>query len=182
MGGGEGRSSTLEGKKEKVERVKSLLDTSEMIFAVPGNSLAVAEVQNLRRSLPNGTTMSVVKNKLMARALEGTPHEPASSLLKGENMWFFIEEEIGSSIRAFNTFSNDSGKEETHSPKGGCLDKQLLDRDSIAHIATLPSKIELITKIASGINAVPLKLARAIKAPGAKLGRAINLATTAKEE
>ena len=44
-------------------------------------------------------------------------------------------------------------------------------------ISKLPSKIELITKVAAGIKAVPTKVARVIKAPGEKVARAIKLAT-----
>lgn len=177
MGGASGHATTLPGKQEKVDRVKSLLDTSEMIFTVPAGSMTVSETQELRKSLPEGTVMSVVKNKLMARAMEGTDYECAGELLKGPNMWFFIEEDIGATIKAFNKFAKDQDKKESHPIKGGTMEGVVYDANGVDAIGKLPSKIELITRIAGGINAVPTKLARVVKAPGEKMARAIKLAT-----
>jgi len=178
MGGAAGYATTLDGKKERVATVKDLLGKSEMVFTVPASSLSVAEVQELRRSLPEGTTMSVVKNKLMARAAEGTEYEEAvAPTLKGANMWFFIEEDIGGSVKAFNSFVKDAGKKETHSILGGILEGNFYDSNGVDAISKLPSKLELITKIAGSIKAVPTKVARVIKEPGNKMARAIKLAT-----
>merc|ERR1740124_107809 len=72
MGGAHGYATTMEGKKNRVETVKSLLDTSNIVFSIPAEGLTVAQVQGLRRSVPEGTTISVIKNKLMTIAAEGT--------------------------------------------------------------------------------------------------------------
>jgi len=178
FGGSSGFASTLDGKKEKVESVKGLLDTSQMIFTVPASSLTVGESQSLRRSMPEGTTISVVKNTLMNRAVEGTEYENATSeLLKGSNMWFFIEEDIGASIKAWNAFAKEAGKKETHAILGGVVEGTAYDQKGIDAIGKLPSKLELYAKIAGSIKAVPTKVARVIKAPNSKLARAIKLAT-----
>lgn len=178
FGGSSGFATTVAGKAEKVEAVKELLDSSQLIFTVPASSITVSESQTLRRSMPEGTTISVVKNTLMGRAVEGTEYEEATqSMLKGANMWFFIEEDIGASIKAWNAFTKETGKKETHSILGGVVEGQAYDSKGIDAIGKLPSKKELYAKIAGGINAVPTKLARVIKAPNSKLARAIKLAT-----
>lgn len=177
MGGGRGLATSLDGKKATVEAVKGLLDTSEMIFTVPASSLTVTQCQNLRLALPEGTTAKVVKNKLMARALVGTDYESAAALLKGANMWFFIQEDIGASVKAYNAFCKQVGKLETHSILGGSLEGQVYDNKGVNDIGNLPSKQELYAKIAGSILAVPTKVARVIKAPSSKLARAIKLAT-----
>jgi len=177
MGGASGMATSMEGKAAKVATVEGLLESSEMIFSVPASAISVKEIQGLRRALPEGTTMSVVKNKLMGRALAGTDFEAGSSLLKGANMWFFIEEDIGATIKAYNTFAKDANKVETHAIGGGVMDKVSMDAKEIEAVGKLPSKLELIAKIAGGINAVPTKLARVVKAPSTKLARAIKLAT-----
>ena len=183
MGGATGYSTTLVGKKERVEKVKSLLDSSEMLFTAPASGLTVAEVQQLRRSLPEGTTMSVIKNKLMKKACEGSEYEEATSgLLKGSNMWFFIEEDIGASVKAFNSFTKECDKKESHTILGGVLEGQAYDAKGVSDISKLPSKLELITKIAGSIKAVPTKVAKVIKEPGNKLGRAIKMATADESE
>lgn len=183
MGGGSGYATSLEGKKNRVETIKGLLESSEMIISVPASSLTVGQVQKLRRALPEGTTMSVVKNKLMARAVEGTSYEVAANgLLKGANMWFFIEEDIGGTVSAFQTFTKENGKKETHDILGGVIEGVVYDPNGVVAISKLPSKIELITKIAGSIKAVPTKVARVIKAPGEKTARAIKLAIATPDD
>lgn len=181
MGGASGFATSLAGKKERVDRVKELLDSSQMIFTVPASSIKVSEAQKLRRSLPEGTTVTVIKNTVMERAIEGTEYATATSLLQGANMWFFIEEDIGGTIKAFNAFVKETGKKETHGVLGGVIEGTVYDPSGVEAIGALPSKNELYARIAGGIKAVPTKLARVIKAPNSKLARAIKLATMPEE-
>lgn len=181
MGGASGYATSLEGKKERVERVKQLLDSSQMIFTVPASSIKVADAQKLRRSMPEGTTISVIKNTVMERAIEGTEYAAATSLLQGANMWFFIEEDIGGTIKAFNAFVKETNKKESHGVLGGVIEGTVYDPQGVEAIGALPSKNELYARIAGGIKAVPTKLARVVKAPSSKLARAIKLATMPEE-
>jgi large subunit ribosomal protein L10 len=121
--------------------------------------------------------MKVVKNKLMTRAIEGTTYEPVGDkFLKGANMWFFIEEDIGGTVKAWNQFVKDKGLKDTHNIYGGNIEGTNYDEAGVTAISKLPSKIELITRIAGSIKAVPTKVARVINAPGTKMARAIKLA------
>lgn len=182
MGGAAGYATTPKGKAATVEGVKGLLESSEMIFTVPASSITVKQVQTLRRSLPEGTTMSVVKNKLMKRAIDGTEYDAGETLLSGANMWFFIEEDIGGTIKAWNAFTKEANKKETHTILGGVIDGQTYDSTQCEQIGKLPSKLELIGQIAGSIKAVPTKVGRVIKAPNSKLARAIKLATEKNTE
>jgi large subunit ribosomal protein L10 len=177
MGGAQGYASSLEGKKVVVEGLKGLLESSELIFTVPAGTIKVTQSQALRRSMPEGTTVKVVKNKLMLRATQGTDFEAASSLLQGANMWIFVEEDIAGTIKAYNTFLKESAKTESNAILGGVMDSTAYDKTGIQDIGKLPTKQELYAKIAAGILAVPTKVARVIKAPNTKLARAIKLAT-----
>jgi large subunit ribosomal protein L10 len=181
MGGAQGYASSLEGKKVVVDGLKGLLDSSEMIFTIPCAAIKVTQSQALRRSMPEGTTVKVVKNKLMMRAAEGTDFEAVSSLLQGANMWFFIENDISGTIKAYNSFLKDYSKQESNQILGGVMDSTAYDKKGIQDIGKLPSKQELYGKIAAGILAVPTKVARVIKAPNSKLARAIKLATEKEE-
>jgi large subunit ribosomal protein L10 len=182
MGGATAYATTRPGKQEKIDKVQNLLSSSQMIFSVMPTSLTVKETGELRNALPEGTTMSVVKNTLMGRAIQGTDYENATPLLKGANMWFFIEEDIGGTIKAVKTFTKDAGKKETHGFLGGLIDGTVIDSAGVEQIATMPSKQELIARIAGGIKAVPTKVARVVKAPGTKMARAIKLASETLEE
>lgn len=177
FGGAQGYSTSLAGKKDRVAKMKELLDTSEMIFAIPSGAMTVQQTEGLRRSLPEGTTAAVVKNKLMARAVEGTDYEAATSLLKGPNMWFFIDEDISGTIKAYNGFLKSNGFKESHPILGGVVESTVYDSKGIEAIGKLPSKDELYAQIAGSIKGIPTKVARVIKAPNSKLARAIKLAT-----
>ena len=176
QGGAQGYSTSLEGKKETVAQVQNLLESSDMIFSISASSLTVSQSQKLRQSMPEGTTVKVIKNKLMARAIEGTDYSEASQMLKGANMWFFVEEDIGATIKAYKAFVKENRKEETHGIFGGVMDQTYYDSKGVDAIGNLPSKQELYAKIAGSIKAVPTKVARVIKAPSSKLARAIKLA------
>jgi large subunit ribosomal protein L10 len=177
MGGSSGYSTTLDGKKKTVERIKGLLDTSEMIFAIPASAVTVKQSESLRNNMPAGTHVAVIKNKLMARALEDTDYQAASTLLKGANMWFFIENDISSTMTAYKAFTKEFQKQETHAVLGGVMDQIAYDGPGVDIIGSLPSKDTLYAQIAGAIKAVPTKVARVIKAPGDKMARAIKLAT-----
>jgi large subunit ribosomal protein L10 len=179
MGGGRGIATSLDGKMATVVAVKGLLDTSEMVFTVPASSLTVSQAQTLRRSLPESTVAKVVKNKLMIRALEGTDYAVATDdqLLKGANMWFFIQDDIGGTIKAYNSFVKSVGKMDTHGINGGILEGVIYDAKGVQAIGNLPTKLELYARIAGSIKALPTKVARVVKAPSTKLARAIELAT-----
>lgn len=181
FGGAQGYSTSMAGKKERVEKMKGLLDTSDMIFAIPAGAMTVQQTEGLRRSLPEGTTVAVVKNKLMARAVEGTDYEAATSLLKGANMWFFVDEDIGGTIKAYNGFLKKNGFKESHPILGGVVEATAYDSQGIEAIGKLPSKDELYAQIAGSIKGIPTKVARVIKAPNSKLARAIKLATMPEE-
>jgi len=182
MGGARGGATTLEGKTKTAEKVKGLLETSEMIFTIPGGSMTVTETQTLRKALPESTTMMTVKNKLMSRAIEGSEYEAAASMLKGPNTWFFIEDDISGTIKAYKSFAKDAAKKESHPIQGGVVEGVEYDAAGIEAIGKLPSKLELIAQIAGSIQAVPTKVGRVIKAPNSKLARAIKLATMPEEE
>lgn len=175
-------ATTREGKEETVDKVKVLLDSSEMIFTVPASGISVSQVQTLRRSLPEGTTMRVVKNTLMKRAIEGTEYEVAGEAIKGANMWFFIEEDIGGTVKAFNSFVEKEVELEELDIVGGTLEGTNYDAAGIKAISKLPSKKELLATVASRIQAVPTKVARVIKAPGEKMARAIKLAGEVEDD
>jgi large subunit ribosomal protein L10 len=105
--------------------------------------------------MPEGTQIIVVKNKLMEIAVRDTEFSAATSMLKGANMWFFIEEDIGSSIKAYNAFCKTYAKKESHPINGGVIDNTAYDGAGVESIGKLPSKLELYAKIAGAIQAVP---------------------------
>lgn len=59
LGAGSAYVSTKAGKAERIELYKQWLENAQLIFAIPGKDLSVAQVSALRRSMPEGTKVRV---------------------------------------------------------------------------------------------------------------------------
>ena len=156
--------------------IKNRLAESQMVFSIPSEFLTVKQNSNLRNKMPEGTTMSVVKNTVMKRAIADSDWEASSSLLKGSNQWFFVGENIKGTLKEFTTFLKEEELKDKVEIKGGVIDGGAIDAAKVAYVGTLPSKKELIAKIAGGVKMVPTKLARVLNQPPTKVARAIKLA------
>jgi len=178
MGGAKGVSSTRAGKLATIASVKEDLAKSTMIFAIPSSQLRVNSVPDMRKKLPAGTKARVVKNKLMRLAVEGAPQWEAvvGDMTKGENMWFFVEDDLSESITVAKDFIKGVNKKDTHAPKFGVLEGKALDAAGVEAISNLPSKTELYRRIAVGVKAVPTKIARGINLVPTKIARGVKLA------
>ena len=93
------------------------------------------------------------------------------SLLTGTNAFVLVKGDVGSALKAVQSFQKETKKSET---KGGLFEGKLLSQDEIKAIAALPSREALMaqiagalnsitTKIAVGINEVPSGIARSLK-------------------
>mmetsp|Transcript_13749 Transcript_13749/g.46466 ORF Transcript_13749/g.46466 Transcript_13749/m.46466 type:complete len:246 (+) Transcript_13749:31-768(+) len=190
--------ANLKKKADTVDVVKARLDTSSLIFTFRADGLEVNDLRKLRDELPEGCSVSLVKNRLLKRAIEGNPKwDHIDELLHYSNYWTFVhEDQMKAAIDAVQKFLKATGRLDKDHPlgdkadvRGGCFDGEPLDLDGIIKVSKLPTKLELITQIAVGINMVPARLGRAINKAGdatpiargikqvpTKLGRGIKLA------
>jgi len=197
MGGGRaatplGRVTTPAGKASKVDAIREQLENSMLIFSVPSAGLTVSQMSTLRTKLPESSKVMVCKNTLMEKAAADTDWESVGDLLTQENMWFFVGEDgVRDTLDAYGDWVKAVGKTESHGIKGGVMEGKGLDAKAVEATAKLPTKLELIAKIASGINnagaqGLVTKLAnvkggpksiaiRLKKASGQKLATAIKL-------
>jgi large subunit ribosomal protein L10 len=182
---------TKENKAEVVEYLKGLLQEAQLALIIDYQGLSVAEITELRNRLrPTGTACKVTKNTLMRLAVAGNEDwEPMNQFLKGSSAFLLVRDDVGSAVRAYQSFRKDTKKTEF---RGGVMQGQALTEDQVKAIADLPSKEVLIaqvagalnavaTKLAVGINEVPSSLARSINEVPASLGRCIG-AIASKQE
>jgi len=169
-----GFASTKEGKRKIVERTKALVDESSFIICVPYEGVNKENTDMLKSMLPDSVTASVVKNTLMKLALQESDFDSMSEKLDKENMFLFVPEgETKSTYDAFKKWQKEvNRKDKEFNPRFGAMEGNLYEGQALTDIAGLPSKKELITKIAQGIKAVPTKVGRGINAVPNKLGRA----------
>ena len=164
---------TLESKKQIVEEIKGLLDEAEMALVLDYKGLSIKEMSDLRARLePSKGICKVTKNTLMRKAINGDASwNGLESLLTGTNAFVLVKGDVGSALKAIQSFQKETKKSET---KGGLFEGKLLSQDEIKAIAALPSREALMaqiagalnsitTKIAVGINEVPSGIARSLK-------------------
>ncbi|KAJ1416787.1 hypothetical protein B484DRAFT_365660, partial [Ochromonadaceae sp. CCMP2298] len=169
-----GFCSTREGKEKILARTKSLLSTSSMVITVPFEGVSKEQTDMLRKSLPEEVTASIVKNSLMKLSIVDTPFAVLAKDLKEENLFFFIPEgKAKPSYEAFKKWQKEIKRQEPEQQaKTLVTDGQAFTGKELEYVTSLPTKEELITKIAIGIKMPTQKIAMAVKAVPAKLGRA----------
>ena len=77
-----------------------------------------------------------------------------------------MKEDLPGAIKAYEEFQKVSKKTEL---RGGVMEGRALNLNDIKALKDLPTKEQLIARIAGGINAVPTKLAVALNAVPTKL-------------
>lgn len=169
-----GFSNTKAGKVKILERTKKLVESSEMIITIPIDGVSKELIDFFRKELPKTSTASVVKNKLMGIACEGSNFAPIKEGLRDENMFLFVAEGDAKPVwDAYKKFQKEAKRTEAQFfPKNLLLEGNKYTGEMVTSVVQLPSKKELITKIAQGIKAVPTKVARGVKAVPNKVGRA----------
>ena len=163
---------TLENKQKIVEEIKSLLNESEMAVVLDFKGLTIKEMSDLRTRLQsNNGICKVTKNSLMRRAIDGQSNwTNLESLLTGTNAFVLIKEDVGSAVKAIQSFQKETNKSET---KGALFEGKLLSESQIKEIADLPSREVLMAKIAGALNGVASKIAIGINEVPSGLARAL---------
>lgn len=164
------------GKEETLEKLSDAFASSAVVFGVRFRGVPVKDVEALRRALPSSAKMIVCKNTLLRlaaeRAGEGWEEvRPATSL---ENAWVFADEEaISGSVKAYLDFEKKLlepiPKEERATSNvtgisGAVFEGKFLDGKEAKKLSTMPTKAELMQRIAILIKKVPTKVALAINA------------------
>lgn len=164
---------TLEEKKAVVADLKGALDESSLALIIDYQGLSVAQISDLRQRMrPTGTVCKKAKNTLMRLAVKDDERwEPMTDFLKDSSVFLLVKEEMKEAIKAYEDFQKATKKTEI---RGGVLDGQVLTQDDIKALKELPSKQELMARLAGGIKAVSTKLAVGLNAVPTKLAVGIN--------
>lgn len=152
-----------DSKEATLEKMTSVFEASTLVAGLEYKGFTVAQLQKFRRSLPEGTEVIVCKNTLVRKAAEASGNDSISPLLKGQNAWMFVrnEDQLVPSIKAYRALQKEMKLQSDF--VGGVMEKRVLSPEDLKTLEKLPTKIELIAKIAGAIKAVPTKVAVAVK-------------------
>ena len=149
-------------KAEIVKQTTDMLNAAQSAIVVDFRGLTVAEVTDLRKQLRDaGIQMSVIKNKILDRAVEGTDYEDLRSTFVGPTAVAFSDEDPIAPAKILKKFADDHDALEI---KGGFIEKSVKTLDEINEYANMPGREELLSMLASALQDPMRKIARAVKA------------------
>lgn len=149
-------------KAEIVKQTTDMLNVAQSAIVVDYRGLTVAEVTDLRKQLRDaGIQMSVIKNKILDRAVEGTDYEDLRSTFVGPTAVAFSDEDPIAPAKILKKFADDHDALEI---KGGFIEKSVKTLDEINEYANMPGREELLSMLASALQDPMRKIARAVKA------------------
>lgn len=139
---------TKQQKQSVVDEVMSLLDSSKLTVSVKYNGTNVKALQELRRSAKaNGTTVKVIKNRLVIKAIKSNNKlkDVNTDKLKGQILYAFNPNDEVAPAQVIANFAKKHSNLEfvgAITPEGS-----FLNADEVKSLANLPSKNELIAQV-----------------------------------
>lgn len=132
------------------EEIGEAVDKSGAIFFAQYTGMTVEELSELRRSLRTvDAKFSVVKNTIAKKAIEGRKEEVAAGHLKGQTAAVYA---FGDAAAAAKLVSEYAKKNEKLKIVGGYMESASLSASQVAHLASLPSREVLISKILGSLT------------------------------
>jgi large subunit ribosomal protein L10 len=159
-------------KTDKVKKLASDLEGSTSAIIGTFSGLTASKDFELRKAVRGaGGSYHVVKNKLAARAGEGTKIEAALKGLKGVSSVAYTSGDPVALAKALSTWVKDNAE---FTFKLGIIDGKVIDVREIGELATMPGKEELFSKLLFLIQSPAQRLATVINATGRDLAVVIN--------
>ncbi|HSX46007.1 MAG TPA: 50S ribosomal protein L10 [Candidatus Saccharimonadia bacterium] len=144
---------TKDQKQTVVQEVVDLLSQSKMTVVAKYEGTGVKALQGLRRDARQaGTTVKVVKNRLVIQAIKGTDKlkDIDTSGLNGMLLYAFNSEDEVAPAQSLNTFA----KQNPTLQFVGAISAEgdFLSADEVKALAVLPSKDQLIAGLINTLN------------------------------
>jgi large subunit ribosomal protein L10 len=161
-------------KTEKVNVLATELAHSTSAIVGTFTKLTAEKDNSLRKTVREaGGSYHVVKNKLAAKASEGTKIEAALQGLKGVSSVAYTSGDPVALAKALSDWVKDNAE---FTFKLGIVDGKLISVDEIKALATMPGKEELFSKLLFLIQSPAQRLVTVINAAGRDLAVVINQA------
>jgi large subunit ribosomal protein L10 len=166
-------------KKQKVQILAKELESSTTAIVGTFAKLTVSQDFELRKVVrAAGGKYRVLKNKLAAKASQGTQVEAALSGLKGVSAAAFTS---GDPVELAKAFSKWVGDNAEFTFKLGIVDGKLINVDEVKALATMPGKDELYAKLLFLISSPAQRLVTVLNATGRDLAVVVNEAVKAEK-
>lgn len=144
-----------------VKEIKHEISNSQSMVVATYQGLTVKEIQALRKlAKEKNIKIKIYKNRLVKKAIEATENADLAPHLTGANLYAFSYADSISAAKVLFEF----GK--THKQVqlvAGIVENQVVDRQGINDVATLPSYEEALTILARSLQGALQQMAIGLK-------------------
>ena len=147
-------------KETKVKELAEHIKGAKLILLVDYRGTTVEADTKLRKSIRevNGE-IKVIKNNIIKRALEANNESGLDDVLEGPTAMVSSKEDYLQPLKAIYKFSKSN---ENYKIKGGMIDGEVKSVEELMTLAQLPSREELLAKLAGSLLGTISKLAVAL--------------------
>ena len=151
----------LKMKEEEVKKLAEKMKNASLVLLTDYRGISVADDTNLRKSVRTvGAEYCVIKNNITRRALKECGIEIDDALV-GPTAVIIAQEEYLPALKAIYKYSKSN---DFYTIKGGVLEGKVSSVEELTTLAQLPSREELIAKLAGCLLANVSKLAATLDA------------------
>ena len=153
-------NAVIEEKEKKVESLAEEIKAANVVLLVDYRGITVDDVTKLRSDLREANAKyKVIKNNIIKRALDKNGDNSLDELLEGPTALIMGEEDYLAPAKIIYNFTKDH---DFYKIKGGIVEGKVMTAEEIIEIAKLPSRQELLSKLAGALLANISKLAVAL--------------------
>lgn len=169
----------LSQKKEVVAELAEVAAKAHSLVAAEYAGLTVAQMTDLRKKARGeGVFVKVVKNTLVARAVDGTDYQCVADALTGPLLYAFSREDPGAAGRLIKEFAKAN---EQLKPKLVALGGQMYPGTHVDVLASLPTREQALSMLLSVLVQPATMLVRVLAEPASQVARAVNAVATQKQ-
>lgn len=170
-------SLNLEEKKAIVAEVSTQVTNAQAIIIAEYRGLEVGKLTQLRaKTRESGIYFRVIKNSLVRRAVADTPYAELAKHMVGP-LAYGIGADPVAAAKVLHEFSRSNEK---FVIKVGAIGEQVISRDEITALASLPSREELLSKLLGTMQAPIAKFVQTLNEVPARFVRGLAMVRDGK--
>lgn len=147
-------------KEEIVNKLAEELKDAKLILLADYRGITVEDVTKLRKEVrETNAEYKVIKNNIVKRALDANGESGLDDLLEGPTAVITSKEDYLAPAKAIYNFTKDH---DFYKIKGGIIEGKVMTAEEIITLAKLPSRQELLAKLAGSLLGNITKLAVAL--------------------
>ncbi|MBK8190793.1 MAG: 50S ribosomal protein L10 [Vampirovibrionales bacterium] len=171
----------LPRKKQTVAELRDKVSDVQVAVVLDYRGLTVAQINQLRAELSKtNATLTVAKNTLMKRAVEGDALAAIEPLLKGPTALVVGNADQVAPVKTLQDYLKKNKKE--NEIRGGYLEGKALSAKEVDELAKLPPLDELRAKLLGGIASPMNGLVAALIGPHRALANVLDQVASQKQQ